>query len=152
MDTMEIKLLLLLRTHLQRTPLNRSLLSGQLETQRAILQLGECSQCTTRRRLRRHGSCGSTVSARRNSLLLGLVLLLANPSLGFSRTYQKTTRTVQTTNLMVDMHMRSSKLCTVRKGSEERAVGIPNVYKNFKELKDKMLFIQGSPQTVLEGP
>ena len=106
MDTMEIKLLLLLRTHLQRTPLNRSLLSGQLET----LQLGEYSQCSTRRRLRRHGSCGSTVSARRNSLLLGLVLLLANPSLGFSRAYQKTTRTVQTTNLMVDMHIRSSKL------------------------------------------
>ena len=106
MDTMEIKLLLLLRTHLQRTPLNRSLLSGQLET----LQLGEYSQCSTRRRLRRHGSCGSTVSARRNSLLLGLVLLLATPSLDISRIYRRTTRIVLIIDLLIGTHMRSSKL------------------------------------------
>ena len=31
-------------------------------------------------------------------------------------------------------------------------MGISNVYKIFKELKDKMLFTQGSLQTVLEGP
>ena len=99
MDTMRIQLLLLLRIHLQQTPLNHS------------LQLGECSQYSTKTRLRRHASCGSTVSAQRNSLLLGLVLLLEISSLDGSRTYQRTTtRIVQITNLMVDMHIRSSKL------------------------------------------
>ena len=49
-------------------------------------------------------------------------------------------------------HAHEEFKTAVRKGSEERAVGIPNVYKNFKELKDEILFIQESLQTVLEGP
>ena len=151
MDTMKIKLLLLLRTHLQRTPLNRSLLSGQLETQHATLQLGECSQYSTKRRLRRHTSCESTMSTQRNSLLLGRVLLLEVSSLGFSGTYQKTTRIVQITDLMVDMHMRSSKL-QYGKGLRSVLWGFQMFTKKIKELEDKMLFIQGSLQTVLEGP
>ena len=143
MDTMRIKLLLLLRMHLQRTPLNHSLLSGQL-------QLGECSQYSTKRRLRRHASCGSTASAQRNSLLLGLVLLLEISSLDGSRTYQRTIQIVRTIDLMVDIHMRSSKL-QYGKGLRSVLWGLHMFTRNFKELKDKNI-IQGSLQTVLEGP
>ena len=43
-------------------------------------------------------------------MLLGLVLLLEISSLDGSRIYQRTIQIVRTIDLMVDLHMRSSKL------------------------------------------
>ena len=55
------------------------------------------------------------------------------------------------TDLMVDMHIRSSKL-QFGKGLRSVLWGFKMFTKKFKGLKDKMLFTQGSLQTVLEGP
>ena len=139
MDTMRIQLLLLLRIHLQQTPLNHS------------LQLGECSQYSTKTRLRRHASCGSTASAQRNSLLLGLVLLLEISSLDGSRTYQRTTRIVQITDLMVNIHIRSSKL-QYGKGLRSVLWGFQMFTKISRNSRTRYYLFQESLQTVLEGP
>ena len=81
--------------------------------------------------MRRHASFGSTVSAQRNSLLLGLALLLETSSLGGSRTYRRTAQVVK----IID---QLKPKCSIWRGVDvvlscEVSAQISNVYKIFKD-------------------